>query len=89
MNNNLKDELMKASKYSADVIPRIAMVLNDNEIKYEKNNDTELIILDNDKTRDEIKELIYTNIDIPTTYLNMLLDIIDTDGSTYIRQLTQ
>jgi hypothetical protein len=81
----LAEKFKECKKASKDVIPSIENLLTKKKIKYEKIDDFSLKIISK-KSKDDIKKIIYENIDLPKDIIKMLLSLYSIDKETYMIQ---
>lgn len=85
LSDKLIENLEKCKESSKNLIPEIEALLSKKKIKYEKINDFSLKIKSK-KSKDDIKKVIYDNIDLPKDIIKMLLSLYSIDKETYMIQ---
>lgn len=86
----LKKEYTDCKNYSENIMGEISKILDENEIPYIKKNDTEIVVNDiATHSKESVTKTIYDNISIPKISFIILVDIIETSSSIFIRQKTK
>jgi hypothetical protein len=81
----ITDLLQECSEVSGVVLPAIENVLDDNDIEYNYNGDSEIVI--SGKTKDEIKPLLNDVEGVSKEQMKVLINISELNGNVYIRQI--
>ena len=81
----ITDLLQECSEVAGVVLTSIESVLDNNDIEYNYNGDSEIVITG--KTKDEIKPLLNDVEGVTKEQLKMLINISELNGNVYIRQV--
>jgi hypothetical protein len=81
----ITDLLQECSEVAGVVLPSIENVLDNNEIEYGYNGDSEIVITG--KSKDDIKPLLNDVEGVTKEQMKMLIQISELNGNVYIRQV--
>lgn len=90
MELSVNEQYSESKKYSDDIMSKVTVVLDENQIEYDvKSDGSEIVVTDKNQSKDSLQDTIYANIDVPKMVCLLLLDMIEVNNSIYIRQKTK
>lgn len=90
MELSVNEQYSESKKYSDDIMSKVTVVLDENQIEYDvKSDGSEIVVTDKNQSKDSLQDTIYANIDVPKMVCLLLLDMIEVNDSIYIRQKTK
>lgn len=91
MGKGMSKTYKESKNYSDNIMKEVTSVLDDNNISYEiKSNGAEVTITQKDgQSRESITNTLYANVNVPKMVFMVLVNIVEIDGTIYIRQSTK
>lgn len=91
MGKNMTKTYKESKNYSDNIMKDVTRILDENNIKYEVNsNCTEVTITEKDgQSRESISNTLYVNANVPKMVFMLLVNIVEVNGTIYIRQSTK
>lgn len=91
MGKNMTKTYKESKNYSDNIMKDVTRILDENNIKYEVNsNCTEVTITEKDgQSRESISNTLYANANVPKIVFMLLVNIVEVNGTIYIRQSTK